>query len=297
MMYGKDRWYRSLEITADNRRIIWRENGVDYMIDLELGTYWVYSTAGAELAGYPSIFKQIRTALGYQVLQEYDFDAGNPDGGTNADHRGLSITRDGALAFSLRFDDAAWTFPREVFGVAPDRDTALDDTAGTILSPKSVWGWWVSPKWASRKIAFPSRRLNASTEDIERVDAYQLDFGTVWRRLFEYRGLPGVLVHSARGLRDDYASVFGLADDDVNAAFAPIWESLSDLGTCIVLHDDGDSPLAANPTLFAGQIEYVRLASLEHRREYEACLELTHSAGEFYNLKLPTIRMGGDYPQ
>lgn len=296
MANGKDRWIRPIEITTDNRRIVITEDGIQYDVDLSTGTYWVYASSASELAGYPSLYVEVITALGLNTLQLYSFAAADPSGGTNTDKRGIAMSSAGGLDFSLDFSDAGFTFPPELLGFAPDRSADIADTSGTITGDRSLWGSWVSPRWARRKLGLKHKRLVASTEDVHRASAYQMDYGETVRTVFEYAAVPGVLVREAAGAASDYTDVMGLASGDQNAAFETIWSALAELETCIVLHDSGDDADALDLTdaSFDGKREYVRLATPDARASLENIGEITHPAGEFWTLTIPTVRIGGD---
>lgn len=297
MAHGKDRWIRPVEITTANRRIVITENSIQYDVDIATGTYWVYASSAPELTGYPSLYVELVTALGLNTLQPYAFAAADPAGGSNTDKRGLAMSSGGGLDFSLDFSDAGFTFPPELLGFAPDRSADISDTSGTITGDRSLWGVWVSPRWARRKVGFKHKQLNASTEDVHRASAYQMDYGETTRRVFEYAAVPGVLVREAAGAASDYTDVMGLASGDQNTAFETIWSALAELETCLVLHDMGDDAdaLAITDAEFDGKREYVRLATPDARASLENIAEITHPAGEFWTLTVPTVRIGGDY--
>ena len=90
----------------------------------------------------------------------------------------------------------------------------------------------------------------------------------------------------------DYANVGELAIGDVWQGFDLVWESLSRLETILILHGGAGVIDAEN-----AEWESVRLMSLEQAESFGNVARLMNLGGEYYELALELVRLGGSYEQ
>ena len=305
MAYGIDRWIFPITITSGvNDTIILDEAGSDYTVTIPEGTYWAYQAAGGgfELPGYPSLYLEISEQLTAAVGggNAYSFLAANPSGTSLTDNRSIILTRSAFSTndFSLRFSQPGFTLDKRLFGVSADYAVDLANSGDETPAQGQTFGQWVSPRAASMKVSFPYRKVVLSTEDTARSDLYAMRWTARRRRVFVYRHIPAAWVHQSRAEQLDYAEVVGISQNDTRMAFEHTWEALSTFQDVIVIHDQGDdSDNINNFEDVRANHEIVRLLHSEAASDFENVLTLENMGGEFYQIEVPVIRIGGDYEQ
>ena len=304
MAYGIDRWFMPVVIEEGvNDEVILRENGADYTITVPPGTYWTYTAAssGFQLPGYPSLYITISGLMTAAVGggNSYFFQAANPSGTALTDYRSMILTRNvGSNDFSLRFSQSGFTLDKRLFGVGPNHAADISNSGASTPATGQVWGQWVSPRPASDKRSFVQKKVVLSTEDTARSDLYAMKWEERRRRMFIYHRVPAAWVHQKRAEQADYAEVAGISTSDTRMAFEHLWAELSAFNDIIVVHNQGDdSDVINNFENVRDNHEIVRLLNVDEALDFENIAEMETMGGEFYQLAIPVVRLGGDYDQ
>ncbi len=305
MAYGIDRWVIPITITSGvNDTIILDEGGSDYTVTIPEGTYWCYQAAGSgfEITGYPSLYLEIAQQLTAAVGggNAYSFFAADPASTSLTDSRSVILSRGGFSSndFSLRFSQPGFTLDKRLFGVASDYAVDIANSGDSTPAQGQVFGQWVSPRPASDKRSFQTKKVVLSTSDTARNDLYAMQWEARRRRLFQYRHVPAAWIHRSRASQADYAEVAGISTGDTRGAFEHVWEALSAFDDLIVIHDQGDdSDVINNFQNVRDNHEVVRLLSVDAAQDFEEVASMENMGGEFYSLTIPVIRIGGDYEQ
>lgn len=298
-----DRWIGSVELVAGANVFRFLENGTGYSITIAPGRYWLYDAgvSGDEIAGYPSLYRLLRVALDAVAGggNTYSLRASNVPGETAPLYRGLHVVRNsGTLSFGWQLSSASFTAPKDVLGYAPDASTDATTTGASLPSPRGVAGVWVCPSEATSKVSYPQRKVEASTDEIYRADAYQLTWQEYRARLFRYRYVPAPYVHGARALDPSYTQAVGVSPGDLTAGLDLLWQrDLSRAQSVIVLHDTGARDDSYRLQDHPGKIEVVRLMDPQQRARLEACASLQIQRGEQYEVTLATVAIAGSYQQ
>lgn len=295
-MIGLDRYIGSITLTSANNTYVYREGATVYTRTIAPGTYWLYDAAdfNAEITGLPSFYRTLKANMGLANPSgnSYEIKLANLLGEGEPLYRGLVFNRvAGALSFGFDFSNANFKIPKSAFGFPDAQNVNVVNTGSFIRSPQGVKGHWIAPRKALSKISYPLKRIETSTEEVYRDDAYQIAWQSYVVRLARYQWIPAQYVHASRSLDPTYTQTYQTLLGDTHIALQNLWESnLSTLRDVIILHDVIPSPDAMRTDLNQTRVEIVRLFDANLRGDYEACVELSLNHGEQYNVSLPLVR-------
>ena len=289
--YSRDRWLYPIEIVEGANQLRITDISDSFTATITPGVYWAYESIGT-ITGYPKLLTTISDNIGV-VNQDIFFRPGTPSLSNLQTNGGYEMYSGEGDSWSLDFDHVDFTLPPELLGFPADQSTqVVADSNGVINPPFTPKGVWDSPVVARRKIGFQSRKIARATEDVERSDAYELDWGSRLIREVVYQYVPAAHVHGSRALLSDYAQVGELAIGDTFQGFDAVWESLAKLDTILVLHGGAGVIDAQN-----SEWEAVRLMSREQAESFANVARLQNLGGEYYELALELVRIGGVYEQ
>ena len=298
-----DRWIGSVDLVSGANVFRFLENGTGYSITVVPGRYWLYDAGvlADDIAGYPSLYRVLRGAMDSVSGggNTYSLRASNVYGERLPLYRGLNAIRtSGTLSYGWQFSSASFTAPKDVLGYAPTTSVDVTTTGASLPSPRGVAGVWVCPSEATSKVSYPQRKVEASTEEIYRADAYQLTWQEYRARLFRYRYVAAPYVHGARALDPSFSAPVGVSPGDVTSGLDLLWErDLSRAQSVIVLHDTGARDDSYRLQEHPGKVEVLRLMDPAQRARLDAIATLQIQRGEQYELTLATVTVAGDYEQ
>lgn len=301
-----DRWIGSVDVRAGANVIRWREGASTRSVTIPAGRYWLYfaPTSGTEIAGCPSLYRQLLTLINAGSPNVYALSYADPPGEVSGLHRGLRIVRtSGSTAFGYDAGAGSFTFaPREALGLPPTSAGPLLTLSAELVSPRGIRGQWVSPRRAAMKVSHLARRVESSTEEVERDDAYQISWASRRLRAWRYTQLPAGLIHRGRALDSEYYLPANLLPGDDSYAFDWMWDELSALRDIIVVHERGAESASiqlrnADAAHYWNSVEVLRAFDGAQRADYSSLTEITTQAGEVYSLTLATVYRRGGYQQ
>lgn len=288
MAYSYDRWIRKINVPADKRTMRVSAGAGTISVTIPSGDYWCCALGGF----YEGVYDAINDALSL-LFSGLQARAHSPYG--LYPQCGIEFYRAPVpTQFTFHFSDPLWTLDKRLFGFPQFHATNATSVGSVLRAPFSTWGSWVAGRPAKRKIAFPERQTYWATDDTARADAYEVDFGSRYKRVFQYDWCQAAIVHPRRGELEDHAAAAGLLVGDTHNAFYDIWESLARLEEVLVVHD-----VAADAGLNLGghPFEVVKIATAEAARRFEDVARLVNAGGEFYELTIPTVVVDGTYRQ
>lgn len=299
--YGIDRWSFKHEVTSANNGFVINEGGADIVVSPDTGDYWVYfADSGAnEISGYPSLFLELITKLNAAASNTYTLQAAQPNGTALVDYRAMQLVRtSGSADFDIVFSSPSFTMDKRLFGVGPNHAADVSNSGASTPALGQIFGQWISPRRAKRKIGYAYGKIVLSTEDVAREDAYAMVHATRRKRLVIYTNVPPAWVHKHRAILASYAETAGISTGDTRQAFEHVWERLRRFEDVIIIHDVGDQATAFNAIQdHTDKIEIVKLLSGEAARDFEKVASLDAVGGELTSLTIPLLHRGGDYEQ
>ena len=294
MARGLDRYCVKVTIDADNKVLRFSDDVGVVTVTLDEGDYWTYHTTGAELSGYPSLYKEVLAKLNAAATHTYTFELGSPAGDNRDCYHGLVLVQtSGSAEFGWYFSFASHTFPPELLGYPAGHSTDETSTTGRLISPRAMRHQWLPFESATSKISYQRQHIEESTEDVERDDAYQMRWSARRVRMVSYPRQPGVIVHKQRD--QEHTDAIGLPTGETNVALEWIWEPLSRLEDVILIHDVGGNSDGWDYAVHADQFEVVRSYDRAQRESFEDVARLSVRYGERYDVSLTLVHRGGSY--
>ena len=291
-----DRYIGSITLTSSNNTFIFRENGTPYTRAIGAGTYWLYDCANQvdEIQGKPSFYRALRVSMDATQAggNAYGIRLANLLGEGVELYRGLLFERvAGSFSFGFDFSNVNFTLPKYLLGFPQNFSINVLASGSQLRSSTGVRGHWIAPHQVISKISYPSRKVESSTEEIWRDDSYQLTWQSYTVRLVRYQWIPAQFIHSSRNQDHTYTETYQTLLGDTSLALQNLWESdLSQMKDVLILHDIEPHQNAMRVDLHKSQVECVRLFDPNFRASFEACVELSLSHGEQYNINLPLVR-------
>lgn len=273
-------------VTGVNDVFVGTDDGYQTVVTLPAGTYYTYDS-DPEIAGYPSLYRAIAGPLG--VNEDIEWYAATPSLSTDQLNGGAVMRSE--ASFSIDFNHASFSMDPRWFGFPAGQSAQVtSDGNDELLSPLTILGVWDSQEHAIRWSSTPTRRVDAATEDVDRDDVYEVDWGSSRIRMMVWRYIAAAHVHAARAELADYASVGQLSVGDTHNAFEHVWGV--GLGDLILVHQ-GAGVLDVEPADY----EIVRMGDAAQRGDLGRVARGMSLGGEYYEVSLTLVRRGGRYSQ
>lgn len=279
-------------------------------ITLEAGTWYLHDDDSLH-ATYPGLYRAIRyltaqatgTYTGYGSVavtgtktNSYTWAAVDPTSSTSMTGLGLRLNGYNAVsadAFIIDVSDS--TMDMRWFGqltaVPADPTSGGSGTDKYIDSPGTRFGDWIPYgidgfATAVEKDPVPWRIAQYSSDKI--ADSQAVIWGTGKLRHFQYQYIHSAHVHEERADQTGYASQGDLATGDKNNTFHSVWERLTAMGVCIVVHDD-----ISDLQVDSHDYEVIKLAASSP--DWEQFVSRQRSGGDFYRVDFRAFRIAGTY--
>lgn len=282
----RDRFIPAIDIVAgvnDRLVFIFGIGGAStVIITIPPGRYWGYYEPAAPawlLYGMPSIYLQILVRILSAVpANTWAWRPCTPTVSVTALNRGVAFRHltGTTTEFGWQFNNAAFTFPKEILGFSPNESAEKTTTGAELLSPFHRGCDWVAPKRHRSKWAVPKNvqftgNGSFATRQTNRVRTDLI-------RLWQYNWIAEAHVKIGKALDSNYATVAELGLGDVNNTFESFWENGFSTGApVIVVHDEGALDLAVTTHSY----EVITFAKPEQAEEFEAVCAVPDSGGRW----------------
>lgn len=284
------------EVTLDGTETIKWLEGVNVLeTTLTPGPYYGHNDVEFD-AEYPSLFRAIADAMDAESTanglgQAYGFVEATPTDSSQMTNFGLKIISDGEFDW-----DTSGTINADGWlGFTTSDGVISANGIFEVYSTRTYSTSWICPEPPTLWGSHPERIVEASTEYVEREDAYWFDRGSRSIRELVFQYIPSAHIYKARANRAEYASTGQVAINDTFNALERVWESACVGGTLIMVWYDqrSDIDLDVNDN---GYYEIARLQDRKNMQDFSTMISLRRTAGELYDVSFKTVRMNGtDY--
>ena len=299
MSGGLEKILYPVTVPSGSSTFVWTYGGVRKEVTITPGD-WLIHAEGA--AGFLGSLTLLTAGQGGALL----FRAATPRLSIRQHWRGLRIyASDTATAFSIDFDDAAFTLDPRLLGFPSTQSTAVTSAANytigantyhSILSDLTYLGAWHCWSFLSTKGATDrrSRKEAMRSHSGGRASArYQHRWYTETIRTLKYEHVPAAHVKQGRAALLDYAAVGEVAAGDDHNALERLYNVLASDTPCRVVYYDEGAVFDLGSTL--PHYEDVLFYRTEDCEALEKVVTTTRKTGEFYEVSLELVVVGGGF--
>lgn len=313
---GKLKILWPVTITSSDNKFAITINSVQYQITMAAGTYYAYfqddytTLPAGFTTTYPSLYQAIIDAAEAGIAgSTWTVGSVTPVESSSQTRKGLQwrLSPD-TFAFTLDFSDATdWTMDPRLWGYPEGHttDETSSDTGSlqTLDSDYTYLGAWQPPRKQTDFRGPLERMVQYSTDQVERADAYAVDYGTRKTRGWAWEYIGAAHVYAQRAEEAAYATNGDLATGDTNNALEHAFPEMARLEELIVvpIADATDVHLGIDHTesWVSGAADQVwEICRLDVRNvsspvSMDDFLTLRRAGGEFYDIRIPLVQVDG----
>lgn len=253
--------------------------------------YWVQPNS----FGVPSMLDALNTAFSSLAINYDRFEFYSPT------QERLVIIQSTSVVYDVKFSDPLFTFPPEFLGFPYDQDSDFLEEEHIIDAQRSSLGSWLpvtidsggGGEWTSI-LSHPENEVYASTDPIySDTKIIRMRKDRIIRGFF-FENVPGLRVHGGdvRGKDSAYRATAKVrsssGNDGYNMGLRAMYDHVRGGQEFIAIYDGGSE-------LKPGNWERLRIATASELADFSTWYDLTHPAGEFYDVNFTALVTGGGY--
>jgi len=306
-----------ITITSSDNAFAITIDSVQYQLTISAGTYYAYyqsdyttlNTASASFTTtYPSIYQAIIDAAEAGIAgSTWTVEAVTPAESSEQTDKGIQwqLSPD-SFAFTLDFSDGTdWTMDPRIWGYPAGHttDETSSDTGSlqTLNSDYAYLGCWSPPRVEVSSFGPLERLVGYSTEQMQRADAFVVDYGSRKAREWVHEYIPAAFVYADRASRAQYATNAGIAQGDANNCFEHLFPSYARGQALIIVpvasgtdihlgvdHTDDWTSGAADQEWELVKIDPRGVSSPVSMTDF---VEVMRLGGEYYRTRMPAVQL------
>jgi hypothetical protein len=301
MAYSGDVWLPEITIDATNNSFRLQEdpgglNEFDLVATIAHGTYYLHDDSNADSSGYLGFYSALTSAINAVMgagNTGYEFNVKTPTQSSSFTNAGVELrVPSNNYTFDIDFDHASFTMDPGWFGwrLNPKGSLPSDNIAHSAADGDDAHitgDFTVKDRWYSHSLmanhgavdkrSRPYKNTRISSERPSDSVAVKWDSGTL--RKMRYEWVQSCHVWNARGDDSDtaFATTSGLATEDIYNAWEDVWDTLSDLKTCLIIHNS-----SSDLQVETHSYELVKMMDAGQVQDIQNCVQTQRIIGEYY---------------
>jgi len=299
---GSDRFIRSVDVVDGSAESLYIAEDQDRdgayetgsAVTVTAGEYWGHHDSAFD-STLPGLYRAYASALNNDgsLSNSYAFRAHTPPGST-VTNSGIKLVATNGDPDPFQIQWGTGDVPPWWFGWAEDETGHANSTSGEIRSPYSAMTYWQPwPLFDARRASekeWGEEAMHFVSHDDEKHSLQTQHGETTETRRFRYEWLAAGHVRDGKALDSTHADNAGLPTGDVHNAYYHLWNRARRKHEVIVVHNDGDQDLLVDSHSW----ERGYLTPPSARNSFKPALEVARDGGEFYQLELKLVLLGGN---
>lgn len=305
MPYTQDIWLTPITITNSNYsfRFVEDPNGVAVprVVTIAAGTYYLHNDSSLHAASHLGLYVALTTAINAVATETYSFEVTTPTLSTGMTDAGLLIraTEVTEPDFQIDWGHASMTMDPAWFGWRTGKGGLVSSNVVTSSSDggtqKMEGNYTVLGRWYTHTLDGVHAAEDKTSDTLKNTrfshartsDAVAIRWQTDTIRRYVIRWVKSPHIFNSRA--DDSDTAWLLASDlvasDIHNAWEDVWDSLSDLGEVLIVHNvNGAADLQVDPS--TSDWEAVRLPDEKGARSLGDTIKRVQNGGEWYDIDI-----------